>query len=262
MCKDCGCETANHHHDGRSHVHTHEHGGHSHTHGDEHKHSHAAPHATHGRTITLEEKVLAKNDELASINREWLAKRGIVAVNLISSPGSGKTYLLEKTLERLAGRIQCAVITGDQETDNDARRLSGKGAKVVQIETHSSCHLDAARIAKVLPSVIDEQTRLLFVENIGNLVCPAAFDLGEAFKIALLSVTEGEDKPAKYPSLFSQAGAVVVTKTDLLPHLEYDLAKCRGFIRKMRPGIFIFELSAKTGGGMDAWIQYLEGLVH
>jgi hydrogenase nickel incorporation protein HypB len=205
----------------------------------------------------LEERLIAQNDAIAGENRRWLASRGITALNLISAPGTGKTLLLERTLERLRGKLPCAVIAGDQRTDNDARRLEGKGAPVVQIETRSACHLDAARVREVLPTVIESATRLLFIENVGNLACPAAFDLGEAFKVALLSTTEGEDKPLKYPSLFVQAPIVVLTKMDLAPHLDWDAGKCRDALRRVHPGIFMFELSARTGAGMDAWIDYL-----
>lgn len=248
MCESCGCGvTPNHDHS------------HDHDHGHDHAHHHHDDAAT--RTLTIEKKLLSKNDELAARNRQWLAERGIVALNLISAPGTGKTYLLERTLERLSSRVQCAVIAGDQKTDNDARRLEGKGAKVVQIETISACHLDAERIGQVLPEVVEDGTKLLFIENVGNLVCPTAFDLGENFKVALMSVTEGEDKPVKYPALFAQSPVVILTKTDLIPHLDWDLAKCRTFLQRVHPGIFLFELSARTGEGMDAWIDYLEKLV-
>lgn len=212
------------------------------------------------RTIELERRVLADNDAAAQANREWLSRHGVTAINLISSPGTGKTYLLERTLERLAGRVKCAVITGDQCTDHDAKRLMGKGAVVRQIETISSCHLDAARVGALLPEVAGDGVRLLFIENIGNLVCPAAFDLGEHFKVALLSTTEGEDKPVKYPALFSMAPVVVLTKMDLAPHLDWSLPKCREYLNRIRPGVFVFELSARTGAGMEAWIEYLEKL--
>ena len=262
MCKDCGCETA------LKHAHGHTHGGghgHSHAHDHDHDHDHTHPHdhadsAGDRRTIELERRVLADNDAHAAANRRWLTQHGVTAINLISSPGTGKTYLLERTLERLRGRVPCAVITGDQCTDHDARRLMGKGADVRQIETRNACHLDAARIAPLLPEVAGNGIRLLFIENVGNLVCPAAFDLGEHFKVALLSTTEGEDKPVKYPTLFSLAPVVVLTKMDLAPHLEWSLPKCREYLRKIRPGVFIFELSARTGQGMDAWIEYLEKL--
>jgi hydrogenase nickel incorporation protein HypB len=252
MCKDCGCGLSDHEHD---HDHAHDHA-HHHHHDHDHDHSHGPT-----RTVTLEQKVLAHNDELAARNRAWLAEREVVALNLISSPGTGKTLLLEKTLEALAGDVPCAVIAGDQQTDNDARRLVGKGAPVQQIQTRNSCHLDAERIAHVLPEVVAEGTRLLFIENVGNLVCPAAFDLGESFKVALVSVTEGEDKPVKYPTLFSEANVAVVTKTDLVPHLETDMRALRQSIQAVHPGLFTFELSAKSGDGLGDWLNYLRRLV-
>jgi hydrogenase nickel incorporation protein HypB len=259
MCEDCGCSQANtaHSHE-HPHDHHHHHGDHDHAHSHDHDHDHA--HDATGRTIMLEKKILSRNDELAAQNREWLSERGVVAINLISSPGSGKTLLLERTLERLQGKLPCAVITGDQRTDNDAKRLEGKGAVVNHIETISACHLDAEQVSRLLPETVSESTKLLFIENVGNLVCPSAFDLGEHFKVALLSTTEGEDKPVKYPSLFTQAPIVVLTKMDLEPHLDWDLATCRRHLRSVRPGVFVFELSAKTGDGMDRWIDYLEGL--
>lgn len=253
MCTDCGCGHTHDHNHADGHTHTHDH-----AHDHDHAHGHDIASGEDGRqTLTLERKLLARNDEAAARNRAWLAERGVVALNLISSPGTGKTFLLEKTLERLQGRVGCAVITGDQQTDNDARRLSGKGAPVRQIETHNTCHLDAERVGSFLPELIEEDTRLLFIENIGNLVCPAAFDLGESFKIALLSVTEGEDKPVKYPSLFASAPVTVLTKTDLIPHLDWDASLCRKYLNRVHPGVFLFELSARTGDGMEPWIDYL-----
>jgi len=250
MCKDCGCGTDS------KHAHDHDH---AHPHDHIHPHAHPHPHVER-KTVTLERKVLAENDAQAEANRKWLSEHGVTAINLISSPGSGKTLLLERTLELLRGRVSCAVITGDQCTDNDARRLMGKGAPVRQIETVNSCHLDAERVGALLPEVAGDGVKLLFIENIGNLVCPAAFDLGEHFKVALLSTTEGEDKPVKYPTLFSMAPVVVLTKMDLVPHLDWNLSRCREYLRQIHPGVFVFELSAKTGQGMDAWIEYLEKL--
>ena len=263
MCNDCGCgrpdELDHDHHD---HEHgAHEHGPHTHTHAHTREHDRTEETAALARTLTIERNVLARNDELARENRDWLAERGVVALNLISAPGTGKTLLLERTLEYMRERIPCAVIAGDQQTDNDARRLDGKGAKVVQIETHSTCHLDAARVHKVLPEVVTGGTKLLFIENVGNLVCPAAFDLGESFKVALLATTEGEDKPVKYPALFSNAQAVIVNKIDLVPHLEWDGGACRRSIQRVHPGVFVFELSARTGEGLQLWFDYLENLV-
>ncbi|MFA6291424.1 MAG: hydrogenase nickel incorporation protein HypB [Victivallales bacterium] len=287
MCKDCGCSNVkielnnknkskvpagyHVHDDGSMHGDHDEHKAEHHHHGDEHHtHENADKHHHHGaghangpveigerRVIEVQRKVLEKNDRLADENRKYFSERGIVVVNIISSPGSGKTMLLEKTLDRLNGKIPCAVIVGDIQSDNDARRLQGKGAKVFQIETKNSCHLNAEQISNHLDKVIDKKTKLLFVENVGNLVCPAAFDLGENFKIALLSTPEGEDKPVKYPVIFSDAKLVIITKNDLLPYVDCDVKKMRKFIWQLNPGVFIFELSAKTGEGMDAWIDYL-----
>mgnify|MGYP001269037572 CR=1 FL=1 len=265
MCIECGCGDKNldqgfvHTHDGHTHSHPHPHG-HDHSHPHEHPHEHTHPSAAEKRTVSVRQKILSKNDEQAERNRAWLKEHGVVAVNLISSPGTGKTYLLERTLEGLRGKVKCAVITGDQRTDNDARRLMGKGAAVRQIETINACHLDAEQIGRLLPEVASDGVRLLFIENVGNLVCPSAFDLGESFKIALLSTTEGEDKRVKYPTLFSSAPVAVLTKMDLVPHLEWNAAACRAALRQVRPGVFIFELSAKTGQGMDAWLDYLAKL--
>jgi len=208
MCQDCGCDKPARPGHGRKGKFVHTHDGHTHTHahGDAAHAAHDAAPAAAPRRIVVEQSVLARNDALAARNRQWLDEHGVVAVNLISSPGAGKTALLEKTLDRLAGEVKCAVITGDQQTDNDARRLRGRGAAVMQIQTRSACHLNAGQIAKALPRVVKPGTRLLFIENVGNLVCPAAFDLGEHFKIALLSTAEGEDKPLKYPTLFAFGG--------------------------------------------------------
>jgi hydrogenase nickel incorporation protein HypB len=284
MCKDCGCgqataarNTNQHAHGAQGHTHdpahdpSHDHDhphdhdpahDHDHDHPHEHPHEHGAGEAeSAGRLLTIERRILARNDELAARNRAWLAERGVAAINVISSPGSGKTTLLERTLERLRDRVKCGVIVGDQSTDNDARRMQGKGAEVRQIETISSCHLEAERVGQLLPEVAGAGVKLLFIENVGNLICPAAFDLGESFKLALLSAAEGEDKPVKYPVLFSMAPVVVLTKMDLAPHLDWDVARCRDNLRRVRPGVFVFELSAKTGQGMEAWVDYLAKLV-
>lgn len=260
---------ADHTHDDH-HAHSHDHD-HAHSHSHDagegklqiHSHSHdELPSAQRrARTIALESNVLAGNDMQAQKNREWLKARGVVAVNLISSPGSGKTFLLEKTLEALKGEITCAVITGDMQTDNDARRMMGKGAKVVQIETRSACHLDARQIDEQLAAVVDGGVQLLFIENVGNLVCPAAFDLGEEHKIALVSVVEGEDKPVKYPVLFHGAAVTVITKTDLLPHLDVDIEKYKASVLRVQPGARVLEVSAKTGDGMESWLNYLREIV-
>lgn len=271
MCKDCGCQEGNkkkyfehnyefHHND---HSHDHEDGhSHEHTHPHDHDHSHKHDYShQHSRTLVLEKNILARNEEFATKNKEWLKERGVVTINIISSPGSGKTTLLEKTLDALKGKVNCSVIVGDQSTDNDAKRLQGRCDSVYQIETHASCHLNAEQISEVLPKVVSDKTQLLFIENIGNLICPAAFALGEDFKVVLLSSTEGEDKPVKYPVIFSDSTVAIITKTDLIPHLDWDIKKCRKHIREINPGMFIFELSAKTGNGMDPWLEYLKKLL-
>lgn len=265
MCLECGCQEGGNQEFFERHKHKH-----PHAHDSRHPHAHSheedahfhQPHDNAGRIINIGKKVLAHNDEIAAKNRAWLEKRGVLAVNLISSPGSGKTTLLEKTLDSLKGHISCAVILGDQQANNDKERLENKGAKICQIETSSACHLNAEQIAEALPGVVDKNTRILFIENVGNLVCPAAFDLGENFKIALLSTTEGEDKPIKYPVLFSEAQAVILTKTDLIPYLDWDIKECRQYIRQIHPGAVILKISAKTGEGMNDWIDYLKKLIN
>lgn len=222
---------------------------------------------TPGHTLVLGEKVLAKNEEIAARNQKWFRERGIRVVNMISSPGSGKTLLLEKTTELLRasgdgavnGAMSVAILTGDQERDFDERRLASRGAKVKQINTISSCHLDAAMIERELGGFVTPETQLLIIENVGNLVCPAAFDLGETEKVALLSTTEGEDKPGKYPLLFHRASVVVITKIDLIPHLDWSLEKCIEHIRRVNPEVPIIQLSARTGEGMEEWIKFVTG---
>lgn len=262
MCKNCGCDTHQHHHAHGEHHHTHEH---NHEHHHEHPHNHDRHHHEHPHPETvhvdLELNILSENDRIAESNRALLKGRGIVTINLISSPGSGKTALLEKTLDMLKNEVPCAVIVGDQRSDEDAKRLRGRGAPVTQIETGDSCHLNAGQIEQELERTLQPETKLLFIENVGNLVCPAAFDLGEDFKVALLSAPEGEDKPLKYPSLFNTAKAVIITKTDLCPYLDWDIEKCRQYIRDVNPGVLIFELSSRTENGMNSWISYLKTLL-
>ncbi len=258
MCENCGCGSGtikkgwHRHDDGTEHKHSE--GGKIHT----HEHKHVGSSDEPGRIIEINKNIFDRNNYIASDNRRWFEKRGILAVNIISSPGAGKTMLLEKTLDALKGKMKCAVITGDIETNNDAERLEGRGAKIRQIQTHGACHLNAEHIAEVLPELSKGRIQLLFIENVGNLVCPASFELGEKFKIALHSVTEGEDKPVKYPEIFSRAELAIITKTDLLPHLEYSMALCRKNIRLINPRIKILELSSKTGNGMEEWLKYLE----
>lgn len=245
MCETCGCGAAG----------IASHGAHSHPHDHD---------QVDTRRIELGHAVLAHNDAHAAENRAWLRARGVRMVDLVSSPGSGKTTLLEATLDRLTSKLRVAVVTGDVQTDRDAQRLKGRGAAVEAIETGGACHLDATDVGRVLPRLVEagggEGLDLVIVENVGNLVCPAAFDLGQDVRIALLSVTEGEDKPLKYPALFHRAPVVVLTKIDLLPHLRFDRARCVENIRMVRPDARILNVSAFTGEGLDAWVALLEAL--
>jgi hydrogenase nickel incorporation protein HypB len=209
-----------------------------------------------GHTIALEQRVLARNDELAAGNRDWLSGRGIVAVNLMSSPGAGKTTLLERTIVELTDRPVC-VLEGDQETLLDAERITATGCQVVQINTGAGCHLDAAMVHRGLHALCPPDGSLVFIENVGNLVCPALFDLGEAAKVVITSVTEGEDKPVKYPHMFASADLVLINKIDLLPHLNFDVPSCVAAIRRSNPRATVLQLSASSGQGMDDWYTWL-----
>ncbi len=208
--------------------------------------------------VPLERKVLSENDRIAAELRQGFQRHGVLCVNLISSPGSGKTTLLEKTLEGFPSEKRVAVLTGDIQTDNDARRLARFGFPVRQITTAGACHLDARMVERALDGWDLKSLDLLFVENVGNLVCPASYDLGEATKIVLLSVTEGEDKPVKYPATFFKAQLVVITKTDLLPHVPFDIARARENARAVHPGMEILEVSCATGAGLGQWLRWLE----
>ncbi|HEV2086859.1 MAG TPA: hydrogenase nickel incorporation protein HypB [Cryptosporangiaceae bacterium] len=270
------------HGDDHDHHHGHTHGDHhAHTHGDDHAHtqeahgpdqahthggrgpSHgpapanaaAAPPAT--RTIVLEQEVLAKNDQLAVANRAWLAERRILALNLMSSPGSGKTTLLERTIRDLGSTLPISVIEGDQETLLDAERIRATRAKVVQINTGSGCHLDADMLAKGLASLDPPTGSVVMIENVGNLVCPALFDLGEWARVVIMSVTEGADKPLKYPHMFRTADLMLVNKVDLAPYVEFDIARCVEYARSLRPGLDVLEVSATRGDGLDGWYAWL-----
>lgn len=212
--------------------------------------------------VALERRVLERNDALASANRELFRAAGAYAVNLISSPGSGKTSLLEATLARLGRTLRVGVLEGDVQTDNDARRIEATGTPVEAIVTGGACHLDAAMVRRgfrALAGRAGGRLDLLVVENVGNLVCPASYDLGEDEKVALVSVTEGEDKPLKYPALFHAAGVCVVTKVDLLPHLDFDVDLLERNARSLRPDLRIFRVSARTGEGLGEWVGYLAG---
>lgn len=242
MCTTCGCPTSEHSHDQ----------GHSHDH--PHTHSHSVTRST----ITIEQDILGKNNRLAAFNRALFKDKGIFVINLVSSPGSGKTTLLERTLRDLSNKLSCAVIEGDQQTDNDARRIAETGVPVRQINTGAGCHLDAKMIMDGTEAFDLDNLDLLLIENVGNLVCPAAFDLGEHHKVTVLSVTEGEDKPIKYPQMFHNSTVMLLNKIDLLPYLDFDVEKCKEYARTVNPEIIIFELSAKSGEGMEAWYNWLK----
>lgn len=228
MCATCGC-------------------------GDVAEHEHAAL----TETISLEQKVLAKNDHLAQHNRQWLRERGILALNMTSSPGAGKTTLLERTIRALPD-IPIAVIEGDQETELDTERIAATGARAVQVNTGSGCHLDAEMTHRALSALNPAPDTVLFVENVGNLVCPALFDLGEHRKVVMISVCEGTDKPLKYPHMFAAAGLVLVNKIDLLPYVDFDLAACTEYARVVNPGVDVLALSVTTGEGLDHWYRWLD----
>ncbi|MDX6302467.1 MAG: hydrogenase nickel incorporation protein HypB [Nocardioidaceae bacterium] len=257
MCSTCGCGsdearvttldgTAGHH----------AHGGHDeHAHEHPHEHPHDDP-RTH--TLELEIAVLGRNDELAERNRHWLADRRVTALNLMSSPGAGKTTLLERTIS--ASRRPVSVIEGDQETLFDAERIRRAGARAVQVNTGAGCHLDAAMVSRALSALQPEEGSLLFVENVGNLVCPALFDLGELRKVVVISVTEGDDKPLKYPHMFAAADLVLVNKTDLLPYVDFDVDRLAADARMLNPGLELLPVSAKSGAGLDAWDAWLAAL--
>jgi hydrogenase nickel incorporation protein HypB len=209
------------------------------------------------RTIEIETRVLSENDRIAAENRSYLKTRGILALNLISSPGSGKTSLLTETLKTLGNELRCAVIEGDQQTDNDARRIAETGAPVAQINTRQGCHLEAHQVRRAFEQLPMNAIDLLFIENVGNLVCPAEYDLGEAEKIVLMSVTEGEDKPEKYPLAFHLATALVITKIDLLPYLHFDLELCKTLARRINPRLTILETSVFNPAGIQSWLDWL-----
>ncbi len=210
------------------------------------------------RTIEVRERLMARNDELAASVRQQLQDTGVTAFNLVSSPGSGKTLLLERTLTALGEELGIAVVTGDVQTQNDADRLARHTTRLVQaVMTGGACHLDARQILTALEAIDLGRTRLLFIENVGNLVCPASWDLGEAAKVVLFSVTEGEDKPLKYPKMFQMARYAVVNKIDLLPHLDFDVDRAIANARAVNPELRFFLTSARTGEGVDAWFGFL-----
>jgi hydrogenase nickel incorporation protein HypB len=256
-----------HTHEGtHPHGHAHSDGDHEHphSHGHSHEHAHAplgavhAPEVSAARIIEIERDLLERNDAMARQNRQQFADQGLFALNLVSSPGSGKTTLLVRTIEALRDDVPCAVIEGDQQTENDADRIRATGAPAVQINTGKGCHLDARMVAQAMPKLPKLEDALLFIENVGNLVCPAAFDLGEAHKVAILSVTEGADKPLKYPDMFHAADVLLINKIDLLPYVDFDAEQAIAYARRIQPKLKVMKVSAKTGEGMDAWLVWLK----
>ena len=241
MCIECGCGETDHH------AHDHDH---SHDHGHHHDHK--------PTTLKIGEDLLAKNNRLAAMNRELFVSSQLFVLNLVSSPGSGKTTLLEKTITALQDKLKIAVLEGDQQTSNDADRIAATKAPVKQINTGAGCHLDAHMVSHGIEEFDLKETDILMIENVGNLVCPASFDLGEHHKVAVLSVTEGEDKPLKYPHMFKAADIMLINKIDLLPYVDFDINKCKEFARQVNPNIQIFELSCRSGEGFSTWLEWLE----
>ncbi|MDD3443766.1 MAG: hydrogenase nickel incorporation protein HypB [Zavarzinia sp.] len=290
MCTVCGCsgtgatlEGHHHHHDhdhdhhhdqDHHHHHAHDHPhDHGHDHDHHHDHHHTHDHGTHDygrgpahahvpglsqtRMVEIERGILAANDGIAGRNREALAGHYQFALNFLSSPGAGKTTLLVETVARLRERLAVVVIEGDQQTANDAERIRAAGAPAIQVNTGKGCHLDADMVARALDALKPADGALVFIENVGNLVCPAGFDLGEAKRVTLVSVTEGEDKPLKYPDAFAGADLVLVTKSDLLPYLDFDLDQLIANVARINPAATILHLSTRGGEGMECWIDWL-----
>jgi hydrogenase nickel incorporation protein HypB len=244
MCATCGCENPNH-----SIIHDH------HSHGNTHSHDH--DHSGSKSIIEIEKDVLHQNNLLAARNRGYFDAKNILAMNLVSSPGSGKTTLLERTLTDLKNQIEFAVIEGDQQTTNDADRIHATGTKVVQINTGKGCHLDAHMVLHAVQGMQLLNDSLLFIENVGNLVCPALFDLGEKERVVIMSVTEGEDKPLKYPDIFYSASVCVINKIDLLPYVPFSLEKAKEYIIRVNPKLKIIEVSCTNGEGLQQWYKWL-----
>ncbi len=287
MCNVCGCSHGEvriegdpagqkqDHAQSQAHSHAHDHADHHHhdDHGHSHDHHHhhgeeahdygagpagaSVPGMSQARMIKLEQDILAKNNSYAASNRQYFSNHSILALNLVSSPGSGKTTLLVRTIEELNGSLDAYVIEGDQQTSADAERIRATGAPAIQVNTGKGCHLDGHMVGHAVEHLRPQDGGVLFIENVGNLVCPASFDLGEAHKVAILSVTEGEDKPLKYPDMFAASNLVLINKVDLLPHLDFDIDQAIANARRVNPAIKVLKVSARTGEGMKAWLQWL-----
>lgn len=243
MCATCGCGPTDHHH--------------SHDHG----HSQGNEQNKGKKIVTVEQDILQENNLLAQRNRGFFEGRNILALNLVSSPGSGKTTLLERTLTDLKGQLEFAVIEGDQQTANDADRIHATGTKVTQINTGKGCHLDAHMVLHAVQGMKLQQDSILFIENVGNLVCPAMFDLGESERVVVISVTEGDDKPLKYPDMFHSSTLCIINKIDLLPYVNFKVEKAKEYARKINPNLEIIELSCTSGAGVETWYDWLKSKV-
>ena len=244
MCKDCGCSITDTHH----HSHEHKH----------HHNNHTNPTLEDKKTVEVITKILDANDKQAESNRKHFDQYGIFAINLMSSPGAGKTTLLEKTIEMLNNELKIGVIEGDLETNRDAERIKAKGVPAYQITTGQACHLDAFMVHEGIHHMPLEELDIVFVENVGNLVCPASYDIGTHMNVVLLSVPEGDDKPAKYPVMFRAADLMLITKIDLLPYFDFSVEKAVEEARKLNPKMDIIQISTKTGEGMEKWINYIK----
>lgn len=273
MCVTCGCSSDDNEVritkvDGttvqHSHVHSHGHEHHEHTHSHDHgleHHHHDDDHVHNShqfKEIDLEREILHKNDLLAERNKGYFEAKNIFAINLVSSPGSGKTSLLERTIADLKSEISFNVIEGDQQTTNDADRIAALHVPVIQINTGKGCHLDSEMIAKAVKELSPKDGSLMMIENVGNLVCPSMFDLGENIRVVIISITEGEDKPIKYPDMFYGSQVCIINKIDLLPYLKFDIEKLKDYAKKVNPNLEFFEVSAYTGQGMEAWYTFLK----
>jgi hydrogenase nickel incorporation protein HypB len=268
MCSTCGCGETNqveirrpgrealkftplqagHHHD--------------HDHHHDHHHDHDHHHHHHGDVIELERDILSANNLLAERNRGYFEAKNIIAINMVSSPGSGKTSILEKTLKDMNGELSFAVIEGDQQTMNDANRINETGVPVVQVNTGQGCHLDSEMINRAVKELNPADGSVVVIENVGNLVCPALFDLGESLRVVVISVTEGDDKPLKYPDMFSTANLCLINKTDLLPYVDFDVEKAKEYALRVNRHLRFIEVSARTGEGMEEWYEFLKTAVN
>ena len=264
MCGTCGCGEEDsitytkpgeqHHHHNHAHDHSHDL---SHDLSHDHEHTHDHSHQ-HDREIQLEIDVLSKNNLTAERNRGYFEALNIKSLNLVSSPGSGKTSLLERTIKELKQEIDFYIIEGDQQTTNDADRIKEAGAPVIQVNTGNGCHLDADMVNHAVKELKPKQDSVLFIENVGNLVCPSMFDLGESKRVVIISTTEGEDKPIKYPNMFASSQLCIINKTDLLPYLDFDLEKTKDYAKRVNPKLEFIELSVKSGDGMEDWYKWLK----